>query len=208
MGAPIRILIVDDHAVVREGFASYLALESDLVVVGMAATGEEALELYDELEPNIVLLDVRLFGMSGLAVLEVLQARQPPAKVLMVSSQEGDEVIHRALKAGALGYIFKSASAAEVVGAIRGAHIGETAISPDVAKRLAARDDLQSLSDREATILKHVARGQSNQNIANVLHISPHTVKNHLSNIMNKLEASDRAHAVSVALQRGIIDLD
>ena len=200
-------MIVDDHVVVREGLTAVLHAEGDIEVVAGAAHGDEALAVYDAHRPEVVLLDVRLPGKGGHTVLAELLARDPGAKVVMVSSQEGDESIFRALKAGARGYVFKKAPSSELVAAVRAAAVGKVAPGPDVAAQLAARVLQAELSAREIEVLRLIGRGLANKEIATELGLSAHTVKNHLSHILEKLQAADRAHALAIALQRGIIEL-
>jgi two-component system NarL family response regulator len=206
---PIRVMIVDDHAVVREGLVALIETQNDMNVVSSISRGEDALAAFEQHNPHIVLLDLRLAGMDGIETLVALRGRFATARVIMISSQEGDEAIHRALREGALGYVFKRADSEEVLAAIRAAHKGERVrMSDAVANQLAARVSYGQLSDREIEVLQAVARGLGNKEIATQLDISPSTVKNHLNNIMAKLDASDRTHAVTIAVQRGIIELN
>lgn len=206
--APIRVAIVDDHAVVREGFEAVIGMQSDMAVVGAAATGEDAIALYETCRPDVVLLDLRLPGIDGVETLRRLRERFPGCRAIMITSQEGEEAIHRALKQGALGYVFKKSPSAEILAAIRAAARGEVSMSPEVATRLQARSEQEALSAREIEVLVRVGRGMSNKEIADQLSISPNTIKNHINNIMTKLNAGDRTHAVTIAVQRGIIDLN
>jgi len=206
--ATIRVLIVDDHELVREGIAAVLVTQPDIDVVGSAPDGATALEMCAEHEPDVVLLDLRMEGMDGLQVLARLRERAPDVRVLMLSSHDGDEAIYRALKAGAAGYVLKKQPSAELVAAIRGARTGKVPLAPEVSSRLTARMSLPTLSEREIEVLTHVARGESNKEIAGSLAISASTVKNHVDSILTKLDASDRTEAVTIALQRGIITLD
>lgn len=208
MTAPaIRVMIVDDHAVVREGLAAVIGMQPDLAVVASVASGREALERYEPERPDVVILDLRMPELDGVGTLRLLLERHPRARVLMLSSQEGDEAIYRALKQGAVGYVFKSLPAAELLAAIRRASTGRVPLAGEVASRLGDRVAQEPLSEREIEVLRLVARGQGNKEIADALGISASTVKNHLNNIMLKLDAGDRTHAVTIALQRGIIEL-
>jgi DNA-binding NarL/FixJ family response regulator len=206
--AGIRVMIVDDHVVVREGLESVLAKHPDIAVVSSVATGEAALVEYQAHRPDVVLLDVRLPGPEGLAVLAALLRHDRHARVVMISSHQGNEAIYRALKAGAMGYVFKSMSSSELVAAIRGARTGRPAVHQQVADKLNERNLSSELSEREIGVLRRVAQGQGNKDIAAALGISAHTVKNHMNNVMAKLSAADRTQAVTIAVQRGIIDLE
>jgi DNA-binding NarL/FixJ family response regulator len=204
----IRILIVDDHAVVREGFEAVIGMQTDMAVVGSIATGEAACDAYATLTPTVVLLDLRLPGMDGIETLRALRAKFTGVRAIMITSQEGEEAIFRAMKTGAMGYVFKKSPSSEILAAIRAAAKGEVSMTPEAAMRLSDRDQHEALSDREIEVLSRVGHGLSNKEIADVLSISPNTVKNHVNNIMTKLHAGDRTHAVTIAVQRGIITLD
>lgn len=203
----IRVLLVDDHAVVREGIEAVLSRQTDMQVVGSVASGREALAAVEDSKPDVVMLDVRMPEMDGLAVLESLRARHPRLKVVMLSGKTGDESIHQALSRGAAGYLLKSAKAAELADGIRQAMQGRLRPSPEVALRLADRAFYTGLSPREIEVLRHAAAGESNKEIADALGLSENTIKNHLKNIMMKLQAPDRTAAVTTALRRGIIDI-
>jgi two-component system NarL family response regulator len=206
--ATIRVVIVDDDDLVCEGIAAVLGMHADMEVVGAAAGGREALALCARARPDVVLLDLRMKDMDGLETLASLRARSPETKVLMLTSHDGDEAIYRALKGGALGYVLKRQPSAELLEAIRGASRGQVRMAPEVSSRLAARMTESGLTEREVEVLGRVAHGESNKEIAANLDISPSTVKNHIDNIMQKLDASDRTEAVTIALQRGILTLD
>jgi two-component system NarL family response regulator len=201
------VLLVDDHAVVREGIEAVLSRQTDMQVVGSVASGREALAAVEDSKPDVVMLDVRMPEMDGLAVLESLRARHPRLKVVMLSGKTGDESIHQALSRGAAGYLLKSAKAAELADGIRQAMQGRLRPSPEVALRLADRAFYTGLSPREIEVLRHAAAGESNKEIADALGLSENTIKNHLKNIMMKLQAPDRTAAVTTALRRGIIDI-
>jgi len=156
----------------------------------------------------VVLLDLRLPGMDGIETLRALRAKFTGVRAIMITSQEGEEAIFRAMKTGAMGYVFKKSPSSEILAAIRAAAKGEVSMTPEAAMRLSDRDQHEALSDREIEVLSRVGRGLSNKEIADVLSISPNTVKNHVNNIMTKLQAGDRTHAVTIAVQRGIITLD
>jgi DNA-binding NarL/FixJ family response regulator len=200
-------MIVDDHAVVREGIEAVIAKHADLSVVASVGSGGEALAALDQALPDVVLLDLRMPEMDGLATLEALRAQRPHLKVVILSGQDGDEAIYQALNRGAAGYLSKAAPSAELVDGIRQALHGRVRPSPDVAVRLAERAFYEPLSEREIEVLRHAAQGESNKEIASALGVAESTIKNHLKSIMVKLDAGDRTEAVTVALRRGIIDL-
>jgi DNA-binding NarL/FixJ family response regulator len=200
---------VDDHEIVREGLESLLALEPDLDVVGSVSSGPEALAVCEgENAPHVVLLDLRMPGMDGFEVLARLREKHPDVRVLVLSSQDGDEAIFRALEAGAAGYLLKKTKRAELADAIRKAMKGSIKPTGEVARRLAERERSSPLSPREVEILSHVARGARNKDIGATLGISESTVKNHMNTILIKLGADDRTEAVTLGLQRGIIDIN
>ena len=202
---PIRVLIVDDHPVVRAGLTSLLRKESELKVVGAAYNGEVALDLLRRSVVDVILLDLRMPKISGIDFLSLLRELVIPPAVLILSSYAYEEEIYRALKAGARGYLSKDASRAEIVAAINTVSAGGKYFSPEIAGRLAERESRSSLSTRETEILEMVAKGLTNKEIARVLQISQYTVRNHINHITAKLEAGDRTEAVTVALQQGIL---
>jgi DNA-binding NarL/FixJ family response regulator len=204
---PIRILLVDDHAVVREGIEAVFAAQPEFVVVGSVGSGAEALAAAAESAPDVVLLDVRMPGLDGLAVLEALRERHPRMKVVMLSGHAGDEAIWRALSGGAAGYLLKNARSHALIEGVRKAFQGRLKPSPEVAERLAERAFYEPLSGREIEVLRHAAGGQGNKEIGAALGVAESTVKNHLRSIMDKLQVKDRTEAVTVALRRGVIDL-
>jgi two-component system NarL family response regulator len=203
----IRVVLVDDHPVVREGLAAVIGLQSDMSVVSSVADAAAARDACLDTRPDVTVLDIRLPGMSGVEFIEALRKEWPEARILVLSSSEGDEDIYRALKAGAQGYLFKKTPSSEILKAIREVAAGRPQVPPDVAARLAQRLPRSSLSAREAEVLSHIGRGLSNKEIGADLGISESTVKNHVNNILMKLGVSDRAHAVAVAIQSGIIPL-
>ena len=211
MGTPIRVLVVDDHAVVREGLASILAREADLEVVGLAAGGEEGLAMVAELSPDVVLLDMQMPEMHGLEVLERLNAgdRVSPA-VIVLTVHADDELVLNAVRGGAQGYVLKSASRDELVRAIRHVAAGGQRFDEVVVRALLAEEDRQGsepvLTERELDVLRLVAAGFSNKEIAAHLYVGVSTVKTHLDDVYRKLDVSDRAHAVAVALRAGLLE--
>ena len=203
----IRVALVDDHPVVREGLAAVISLQSDMGVVSAVADGAAALAACLEQRPDVIVLDIRLPGMSGVQFTEVLRKEWPEARILVLSSSDGHEDIYRALKAGAQGYLFKKTPSTEILKAIREVAAGRPQVPPDVSARLVERLPRSSLSAREVEVLSRVGRGMSNKEIGADLGISESTVKNHVNNILMKLGVSDRAHAVAVGIQSGIIPL-
>jgi DNA-binding NarL/FixJ family response regulator len=204
----IRILVVDDHFFVRMGLAGSLNAEPDLRVVAEADNGTLALNLYRNHLPDVVLLDGRLPGMSGLETLVALRREFPDARVLMLSIDEGEEDVFRALQAGAAGYLPKATQLEELLRALRAIHAGGNYLPPALAARLAERSPGTTLTARELEILELVTKGLSNREIGAVLGCSETTVKWHLKNIMHKLEVTDRTEATRVAVERGILHLE
>ncbi|HEU4454480.1 MAG TPA: response regulator transcription factor [Longimicrobium sp.] len=206
-GARIRVLAVDDHPVVRAGIAAMLANEPDLEVVGQAANGAEAVALFEARRPDVVLMDLQMPEMGGVAATGAIRAIDPDARVIALTTYDGDADIHRALSAGACAYLIKDALVEQLVAAIRAAAAGKRVIPAPVAVRLAEFTPRADLTARELEVLRHVSRGLGNKEIAREIGRSPETVKAHLESIFAKLGARDRAHAVTIALQRGFIHL-
>lgn len=205
---PIRILVVDDHFMVRMGLSASLNVESDMEVVAEAGNGAAAIEAYRKHRPNLVMMDLRLPGMSGTECTAAILQEFPDAHVLMLSTHSGEEEIYRALQAGAKGYIVKSIIREELLRAVREVSQGRQYVDPIVAAHLAERRSHRSLSVREVEVLRMVARGLGNKEIANHLNIAEVTVKLHVSHVLEKLSVKDRTQAATVALQRGIISLE
>ena len=203
----ITLLSIDDHAAFREGLAAILHTQGDMRLIAQASTAREGFAAYETYQPDIVLMDVRLPDLSGIDALEVIRASHPNARVLMLSTSEGDASIARSLSAGARGYILKTMQPGEMLDAIREVYAGRRIIPPSVAVQLATHMAEQPLTMRESQILKCVAAGHSNYEIGKLLFISEQTVKAHLRHIMDKLGASDRAHSVAIAVRRGFLDL-
>ena len=204
---PIRVLVVDDHFVVRMGLVSLVNTEPDLTVVGEADDGEQAIALYQQLQPDLVLMDVRMPGKSGPEATTQIRRLSDGARVLILSAFDGDEEIHSALEAGAQGYVLKSATGEELIPAIRAVAAGKRWIPTNVATRLKSRNLFEELTPREIDVLREVAKGLSNKELADTLGITEHTAKDHLKSILAKLRVADRTQAVTTALQRGIIHL-
>jgi len=206
--SPIRVLAVDDHPLIRAGVVAFLATEPDLQVVAEAANGEEALEQYRELRPDIVLMDLSMPVMDGLCATRAILDEFPDASVIVLTTYDGDEDIHRALDAGARGYLLKDMVAADVLNVIRTVHGGRRGIPHAVAAKLAEHTPRIPLTPREAEVLSLVAKGLSNAEVAARIGRTEGTVKVHLKNILQKLDASDRTEAVTTALRRGFIRLE
>lgn len=207
----IRLLIVDDHPVVRDGLRGMLESQADFEVAGEAGDGREAVSLVEDLEPEIVLMDLRMPEMDGVAALLEIKKIKPQVQVLVLTTYDSDADILPAIEAGAAGYLLKDSSREELFDGIRAASQGETVLAPTVAARLVGRmrgSAEEQLSSREVEVLQLVADGNSNGEIAQQLHISQATVKSHLVNIFGKLGVSDRTAAVTAALRRGILRLD
>ncbi len=203
----IRLLSIDDHPAFQEGLAAILNTQEDMRLVAQATTAQQGIAAYNEHLPDVTLMDVRLPDLSGIEALAQIRAAHPVARVLMLSTSQGDASIARSLAAGARGYMLKTMLPSEMLDAIRAAHAGNRYIPPLVATQLAAYLSEQPLTMRESEILKHVATGNSNKDIGKLLFISEQTVKAHLRHIMDKLGASDRAHSVAIAVRRGFLEL-
>jgi DNA-binding NarL/FixJ family response regulator len=203
----IRILCVDDHPLMREGIAAIIRNEVDMVLIAEASNGREAITAYREHQPDIALMDLRLPDISGIDAVIAIRTEFPSAKIIMLTTFEGDAEIHRALEAGAQGYMLKSMPRKQLVEMIRKVHAGRKHIPPEVAAHLVEHMGEEFLSKREVEVLHKVAGGNRNSDIAALLFISEETVKGHIKHIMEKLGASDRTEAVAIGLRRGIIQL-
>jgi DNA-binding NarL/FixJ family response regulator len=208
MADSLQIMIVDDHYLVRMGLASILALEPDMHVCAEASSGEQALVLFRRHRPDVTLMDLRLPGMSGSETTHAIRAEFPESRVIVLSTYISDEEIYGALQAGAMAYLVKSVQREELTDTIRKAAAGRRHIPPEVAARLADRVSRSHLSGRERDVLRLMAGGRRNREIASALDITEGTVKLHVSSILSKLGVVDRTEAVTVALQRGLIQLD
>jgi two-component system NarL family response regulator len=204
----IRILIIDDHPVVRVGLTSMFATQVQLHVVGAASSGTEAIALVRETRPDVLLLDLRMPGMSGVELLQALKREGLTTRAIILTSFSTDEDVYRAVQAGAQGYVLKDTSLREMVEAIHAVHGGRRYIPREIAARLAERMMRTELTSRELEILKMLARGPTNKQIASALSISENTVRNHVNSIIEKLEVSDRTEAATSAIQRGLIQVD
>jgi two-component system NarL family response regulator len=204
----IRVLCVDDHRIVREGVALIIKRQTDMDVVGMAATGEEALELFKSCHPDVTLMDLRLRGMSGVEAIKAIRRIDPSARVVVLTMYQGDEDIYRALEAGATTYLLKDSLADDLIQVIRDVKAGkQTTISPEVQARLAERSVRPELTPRELEILQLISQGMQNKEIAASLGISEATTQVHVKNILAKLDVRHRTAALNVALRRGIVHI-
>jgi DNA-binding NarL/FixJ family response regulator len=204
---PIRILIVDDHALLREGIVALIADQKDLKIVAEASNGREAIEQFRLHHPDITLMDLQMPGMNGTDALIAVRSEFPHARVIILTTYSGDVHVSRALKAGARAYLLKSALRRELLDAIRCVHAGQRRIPAELATDVADHIADNALTSREIEVLKLIAEGRANKLVADRLSITEETVKGHVKNILSKLGASDRTHAVTIALKRGIIDL-
>jgi DNA-binding NarL/FixJ family response regulator len=204
----IRVMCVDDHPLVRKGVASILANEPDMEMVAEASSGREAVDKYRELHPDVVLMDLRMPEMDGTEATRAIRGENPDARIIALTSYDGDQDIYRALEAGVRGYILKEMVHTEVVKAIRTVQSGKRLMPPEVAERLSEYFPQVALTPREVEVLSFVARGLANKEIAHKLGTANGTIKMHVQNILEKLGASDRTHAVTIAIERGILHLD
>jgi DNA-binding NarL/FixJ family response regulator len=203
----IRVLVADDHFIVRIGLLSVINTEPDMHVVGEAVDGSQAVEVFLKINPDVVLMDLRMPVKDGIEATNEIRAWQPDARILMLTTFDGDTDIHRAIQAGAQGYVLKSSTGEKLIPAVRAVAAGDKWIPKEVATRLASRKLFEELTPRELQVLQQMAKGLANKEIGDVLDITGHTVKDHLKNILAKLRVADRTEAVTVALQRGIIQL-
>ena len=204
----IRVLCVDDHPIVREGMVAMMAVEGDIVCVGEAGDGERAVAVYRELKPDVVVMDLRMPAMGGVRAATQIRKEFPAARIIVLTTYEGDEDIHRALEAGAQGYLLKDSVRRDLLRTIREVHAGHRHIASVVATRLAEHTPRVALTERELQILRLAARGLRNKEIGTALNIAEDTVKIHLKHIYSKLEVLDRTQAAVSAAQRGFIELD
>jgi two-component system, NarL family, response regulator len=202
---PIRILVVDDHPVMCSGLSNMLNTQNGMTVVGAAGSGPEALQFIAREVVDVMLLDLRMPGMNGISVLQTLQTAADPPKVIVLTSYDQDEMIYKAIKSGAQGYVLKDASEAELIAAITAVHEGKRYIPIDIAARLADRMMRSDLTPRELQTLELLAKGWTNKQIASALNLSDYTIRHYVNNIMEKLNVSDRTEAVAMAFRSGLL---
>jgi DNA-binding NarL/FixJ family response regulator len=204
----IRILAVDDHALLREGIAALVSAEQDMKLVAEASNGQEAIEKFRTHRPDVTLMDIQMPGLNGIEALNAIRSEFESARIIVLTTYAGDVQVVRALQAGARGYILKGHVHRELIDAIRAVHAGQKRIPTEIAAELAEHLADDNLTQREIDVLQLIAAGNSNKLIADHLSLSEATVKGHVSNILSKLGANDRAHAVTIGLRRGIITLE
>jgi two-component system, NarL family, response regulator len=204
----IRVAVFDDHTMVREGIVALLQMQEDFEIVGQAGDGGAAIEVYRAHRPDVALVDLRMPGKDGVAVISAVRQEFPGARFLVLTTYDGEDDVSRALHAGARGYLLKGASRAALSEAIRAVHAGQRYVTPDLADRLLPRPSDEELTDREIEVLRAIAKGMANKEIAEALKISESTVKGHVNNLLAKLGVSDRTKALVVALRRGLVQLD
>ena len=205
--APIRVLIVDDHPLLREGVAAALGDEAGIEVVGEASNGRDAIRAFETLRPDVTLMDLQMPDMNGIDAIAEIRSRFSDARIIVLTTYKGDVSALRALRAGAVGYLLKDQLRTELVEAINVVHGGGRRVPAEVAADLAAHLGDDALSEREIQVLKSVAQGNSNKRVATLLGITEETVKTHLRSIASKLNANDRTHAVTIAVRRGILEI-
>ena len=203
----IRVLTVDDHALLRDGIAGLIGNQTDMVQVAEAANGREALELFRTHRPDITLMDLQMPEMSGIDAIGAIRGEFPEARIIVLTTHAGDVQVSRALKAGARAYLLKGLLRKELLETIRAVHAGQKRLSSEIAAEIAEHASDETLTPREIDVLRLVAGGNGNKEIAARLSLTEETVKSHLSNILAKLSANDRTHAVAIGVKRGIIDL-
>ena len=203
----IRVLVVDDHPVLRDGVAAVLENQADMTMVGEARDGSEAIERYRALRPDVTLMDLQMPGMNGVDAIVAIRAEHPGARIIVLTTYAGDVQAVRALKAGATGYLLKSSLRTELIEAIHNVHRGQRHVHRDIADEIALHVVDEALTEREISVLRLVSVGKANKQVASELGLSEETVKGHLKSIFSKLDVADRTHAVTVAARRGIIEL-
>jgi DNA-binding NarL/FixJ family response regulator len=203
----IRVLVVDDHPIMRSGLRGEIDAQAEMQVVAEASEGNEAIELFRVHRPDVTLMDVRMPGLGGIEAIEVLRKEFPNARFVILTTAAGDIIALRAFKAGAVGYLLKNLLRTELIDTIRLVHSGRRRIPPDIAREMAEHAADDSLSQRELDVLRAVSQGQANKIIASELGISENTVKNHVKSILSKLDANDRTDAAIIAIRRGYIEM-
>lgn len=202
----IRVLSIDDHPLVRDGIAFAINTQPDMVVVAEGEDGQDAVDLYRVHRPDVVLLDLQMPTMNGTEAIQIIRAEFPAAKIVVLTTYGGDAQASKALKAGAVGYLLKSMLRKDLISTIREVHAGRRKIQPEIAAEIAGHVSSDSLTSREVEVLRKIAEGSSNKIVAADLGISEDTVKGHMKNILAKLQANDRTHAVLIAMRRGFLD--
>jgi DNA-binding NarL/FixJ family response regulator len=208
MADSIRVLIVEDHNVVRQGLVALLNVADGLEVVGEAADGVEAVAQFRKCQPDVTLIDLRLPRMGGVDAIERIRMEKPEARFIVLTTYDGDEDIYRALKAGARAYLLKGMSSDDLISTIRAVHAGKSHIPPAIAEKLAERMGAQDLTPRELEVLEQIVQGKSNREIAAELTVSEATVKTHINSLLGKMGVTDRTQAATTAIQRGIVPLE
>ena len=203
----IRVLCVDDHSMIRAGIDAIVNHQTDMSLVGAAANAHEGIQMFRKLQPDVTLMDLRLPDLGGIEALTSIRTEFQDARVLMLTTFDGDVDILRCLRAGAAGYLLKSTPRSELLAAIRNVHRGDKSVSHNIAVQLAEHVSDETLSKRETEVLRHLANGNRNKDVSRILSISEETVKAHVKHIMEKLKASDRTHAVAIAVRRGILQV-
>ena len=204
---PIRVLVVDDHPLLRQGIAALIGAESDVTLAGACSSAREAIQQFPQLRPDVTLMDLQMPEMSGLDAMIAIRRQFPDARFVILTTYTGDAHVVRAMKAGAAAYLAKDAVPEELISTIRAVHAGRKTVSPQVAVKLAAHATDDPLTPAEIDVLRLIAGGNTNKLIGDQLHITEDTVKARVKNILSKLDAHDRTHAVTIALKRGIIEL-
>jgi DNA-binding NarL/FixJ family response regulator len=204
----IRVLVVEDHQIVRQGLVALLSVVDGVEVVGQAADGAEAVKEFEAHDPDVTLIDLRLPKMSGVEVIQHVRGSHPTARFIVLTTYDGDEDIYRALQAGARGYLLKGMSVDVLISTIHSVHAGKSSIPPVIAQKLAERMATEQLTQREQDVLEQIVRGKSNKEIGVALDISEATVKTHINNLLGKLGVEDRTQAATAAIQRGLVQLN
>jgi len=207
-GDSIRILVVEDHQIVRQGLVALLSVMDGVEVVGQAADGAEAVKQFDICHPDVTLIDLRLPKMGGVEVIQRVRAYHATARFIVLTTYDGDEDIYRALQAGARAYLLKGMTVEVLASTIRSVHAGKSIIPPSIAQKLAERMATEQLTQREQAVLEQIVKGKSNKEIGTALEISEATVKTHINNLLGKLGVEDRTQAATAAIQRGLVQLD
>ena len=205
---PIRVLIVEDHNVVRQGLVALLNVVDGLTVVGEAADGLDAIDAFHKHQPDVTLIDLRMPRMGGVEAIQRIRVEAPQARIIVLTTYDGDEDIYRALKAGARAYLLKGMTREDLVTTIRAVHAGKSHIPPAIAEKLAERMGTEDLTPREFDVLKEIVNGKSNKEIASELNVSEATVKTHINSLLGKLGVTDRTQAATAAIQRGLVPLE